>query len=219
MENFIGRNIRAFRNHKGLTQDEFAAAVGISQTSSSAWEDGTSLLRMSNADNLFEAFPELSFDDVFSAQLGFARKVLNRETGADVVNVPVYGSIAAGAPIEMIQAEGKMPVSGRLYNEHPRSFFLRVKGESMNRSLPNGCVALVDPDADFVDGKIYAVRVEKTDATVKIVHRAGSRVELIPDSYDSRFKKYSYRADGDGEDSVEILGRVVWYCAPFDFGR
>lgn len=219
MENYIGRNIKAFRGQKGFSQEGLGKIIKLSQTAESAWEDGKSLPRKKNIDRLFAAFPDLTHDDIFSAEHGFAVKALNREAGADVVDVPLYGSIAAGAPIEMIQAEGSMPVPGALYNAHPGSYFLRVSGESMNRSLPNGCVALVDPAADFVDGKIYAVRVDKTDATVKYVQRKTNSVDLIPNSYDPRFKRHSYPFGEDGEGEVEILGRVVWYCAPPDFSR
>ena len=68
----------------------------------------------------------------------------------------------------------------------------------MNRCIPNGCIALIDPDAEWVSGKIYAVRVGGTDATVKIVNFYKSSVELVPSSYDPRFKKKKYSAAEDG---------------------
>ncbi len=219
MDNFIGRNIQAFRAHKGLSQEGLGKIIELSQTTTSAWEDGKSLPRKANASRLFEAFPELSYDDIFSDEHGFARKVINRERGADVVNVALYGSISAGLPIEMIPNEDFVPIPGQLFNAHPKSFFLRVSGESMNRMLPNGCLALIDPKSEFIDGGVYAVCVGKTDATIKIVNRKKNRVELVPDSYDPRFKKQSFRIIDDEESPISILGRVVWFCAPLDYSK
>lgn len=184
-----------------------------------AWEDVKSLPRKVNASEFFEAFPELSHDDIFSEECGYACKTLKRARGLDVVQVPFYGAIAAGTPIEMIDVDETMPIPGHIYNAYPDSFLLRVSGESMNRCIPNGCIALIDPDAEWVSGKIYAVRVGGTDATVKIVNFYKSSKELVPNSYDPRFKKKKYSAAEDGDDSVRILGRVVWFFAPFNFGK
>lgn len=219
MENFIGRNIQAFRAHKGFSQEGLGNILGVSQTSISAWEDGKSLPRKVNASEFFKAFPELSHDDIFGEEYGYACKTLKRARGLDVVDVPFYGAIAAGTPIEMIDVGETMPIPGHIYNAYPDSFLLRVSGESMNRCIPDGCIALIDPDAEWVSGKIYAVRVGGTDATVKIVNFHKSSVELVPCSYDPRFKKKKYSSAEGDNDSVRILGRVVWFFAPFNFGK
>ena len=148
MENFIGRNIQAFRAHKGFSQEGLGNILGVSQTSISAWEDGKSLPRKVNASEFFKAFPELSHDDIFSEEYGYACKTLKRARGLDVVDVPFYGAIAAGTPIEMIDVGETMPIPGHIYNAYPDSFLLRVSGESMNRCIPDGCIALIDPDAE-----------------------------------------------------------------------
>lgn len=64
MENFIGRNIQAFRAHKGFSQEGLGNILGVSQTSISAWEDGKSLPRKVNASEFFEpspSFPTTTF--------------------------------------------------------------------------------------------------------------------------------------------------------------
>lgn len=116
MENFIGRNIQAFRAHKGFSQEGLGNILGVSQTSISAWEDGKSLPRKVNASEFFEAFPELSHDDIFSEECGYACKTLKRARGLDVIQVPFYGAIAAGTPIEMIDVDETMPIPGHIYN-------------------------------------------------------------------------------------------------------
>lgn len=139
MENFIGRNIQAFRAHKGFSQEGLGNILGVSQTSISAWEDGKSLPRKVNASEFFEAFPELSHDDIFSEECGYACKTLKRARGLDMVQVPFYGAIAAGTPIEMIDVDETMPIPGHIYNAYPDSFFAARIGR-VDESLYSGWV-------------------------------------------------------------------------------
>lgn len=219
MENCIGQNIRMLRAHKGLSQEGLGNILGVSQTAMSAWEDGTSIPRKANASKIFEAFPELTHDDIFSDKLGFARMAIRRKAGNNAVEVPLLGTIAAGSPLEMVELEESMLVPEQIRCAHPRSFLLRVSGESMNRRLPNGCIALIDPDVEIVSGKMYAVRVGESEATIKIVQFKNDAVELVPCSYDPRFKKKKYVRNEDGDAPVRIMGGVVWYFAPFDLEK
>lgn len=115
---------------------------------------------------IVESLPSLTMDDVYSQVLGYARRVLQQaqpESGSSFGFVPLYGSIAAGAPIEMLQIEEIHPVPNALLLRYPKAFYLRVKGESMNRVLPNGSYALVCPTTDVVSGSVYAVSVGSSE--------------------------------------------------------
>ena len=149
MNNFIGNNINAIRIHKGLSQEQLAKAAGVSQTTISAWECGSSTPRKANIYKLIEAIPSLDFDDVMSEDNGFAKKVLrmSRATSDEsYANIPIYGEIAAGTPIDMMEIDDSFPVPAKIRNAHPNSGLLRVVGDSFNRRLPNGCLALIDFD-------------------------------------------------------------------------
>lgn len=101
MENYIGDNIHAIRGNFGLSQEQLAAIAEVSQTSVSAWECGQTIPRFSNAVKIVESLPSLTMDDVYSQVLGYARRVLQQahpESGSSFGFVPLYGSIAAGAP-------------------------------------------------------------------------------------------------------------------------
>lgn len=136
----------------------------------------------------------------------------------EFVDVPLYGSIAAGTPIEMIEVEGTHPVPKKVMDRHPDAFLLRVEGESMNRILPNGCYALVDPcdDVDH-DNQPYAVCVNGYDATIKRVKKLAYGFELDPDSTDPTFKAKIYDYGEDGTDRITVIGRIVYHVLPFDW--
>ena len=112
---------------------------------------------------------------------GFKGLKLLSPTSCDFVDVPLYGSIAAGTPIEMIEVDGTHPVPSKVCDRYPNAFLLKVEGDSMNRVLPDGCYALVDPCETVEDnGKPYAVCVNGYDATIKRVRKLNSWCRTPP---------------------------------------
>lgn len=220
MENYIGNNINAIRTNYGLSQAQLAEIAEVSQTAVSSWECGQNVPRFSNAVRIVEALPDLKMDDIYSQVLGYARRVLRQSRGEpeDLFGyAPLYGSIAAGAPIEMLQINEVHPVPSTLLERYPKSFYLKVSGESMNKCLPNGSYALVYPTAEVVDGAVYAVSVGGSDAAVKRVRKLNNGVSLEPDSTDSTFRPQVFDySEGNGE-TLAVIGRVVWFCVPYDY--
>lgn len=134
------------------------------------------------------------------------------------VDVPLYGSIAAGTPIEMVAVEDSHPIPERVRDAHPGCFLLRVSGESMNRVLPNGSYALIEPCEEVTrDGKPYAVCVNGFDATIKRVRKLANGFELVPDSNDPTYRSKVYDYGVEGTETITVIGRVVWYCVPWDW--
>lgn len=134
------------------------------------------------------------------------------------VNVPLVGSIAAGQPLEMLSTTDWHPIPPDVADMYPKAFLLRVRGESMNRVLPNGCFALVDPCSEVLEqGDPYVVAIDNTDATVKRVRVLNNGIELLPDSNDPTFKPLLFDYSVDKATSIRIVGRVVWFCVPKDW--
>lgn len=220
MHNFIGNNIKALRVHKGLSQEQFAEIADVSQTAVSAWECGLSDPRRSNVQRIIDAVPGITFDDILSKEKGFARKVLAtpRSESTTLVEVPLFGSISAGKPIEMLDIEDTYPIPDSVHEKHPRAFMLKVRGESMNRVIPNGSYALVDPAySEAQDGKVYAVCIDNSSATIKRIHKLNNGVELQPDSTDPTFKSVIFDYDDNDARTLTIFGQVVWFSVPYCF--
>ena len=150
---------------------------------------------------------------------GFKGLKLLSPTSCDFVDVPLYGSIAAGHPIEMIEVDGTHPVPSKVCDRYPNAFLLKVEGDSMNRVLPDGCYALVDPCETVEDnGKPYAVCVNGYDATIKRVRKLNNGFELVPDSTDPTYTPKTYNYNEPGTETVTVIGEVVYYVLPFDWG-
>lgn len=132
-------------------------------------------------------------------------------------DVPLFGSIAAGRPTDPDEADDVFPIPTRLHAEYPRAFMLRVDGTSMNRIMPDGSLALVDPNATEAEsGKVYAISVGDTAATVKRVRRLSNGIALEPDSTDPTHHPIVLDYADEDAPTASVIGRVVWYCPPLD---
>lgn len=195
---------------KGWSQQDLADRMGTTQQTIQRYESGARDIKASVLIKL-----SATLDVTISYLLGMENASLPNN---DTVDVPLFGRIAAGMPIEMDAVEDTQPVPVKVHERHPDAFLLRVEGESMNRVLPNGCFALVDPcDEVERDGAAYAVCVNGYDATIKRVRRLANGFELAPDSIDPTFKPKVYDYGVDGTDKVTVIGRVVYYVLPVDW--
>lgn len=105
---------------------------------------------------------------------------LVREAANDVIDVPLHGRIAAGAPIEAIEGQSSMPVPAALLGpgEH---YALEVSGDSMiEAGIFDGDYALVRRTDTARDGEIVVALVRNEEATLKYLRRENGMVRLDP---------------------------------------
>lgn len=211
-------NLKVVRKSVGMTQQEAAKKSGIPLGTIRRWEQGVNEPDMESVIKLAQLYGT-STDTILGSQFADDIEGLRKVSFSGFVDVPLYGSIAAGVPIEMVPVDDTHPIPDVMHERYPDAFLLRVKGESMNRVIPNGSYVLIDPrQRELVtDGQPYAVCVNGFDATVKRVKRLANGVQLVPDSNDPTYPVQTFDfADPDVE-TVTIIGRVVWYCIPFDW--
>lgn len=120
----------------------------------------------------------------------------------DVIEIPLHGKIAAGVPIEALEGSQMLPVPAALLGsgEH---YALEVSGDSMvDAGILDGDYALVKRTNTARDGEIVVALVRGEEATLKYLHREGSKVRLDPANaaYDPQF----YRPD-----EVEVQGKLA----------
>ena len=98
-----------------------------------------------------------------------------------VVAIPLYGKIAAGAPIAALADETQtisvpfdMVANGRYYA-------LKVEGDSMiEAGILDGDTAIIKQQAQADNGKIVVALIDNEEATLKILKKQGNTVNLIP---------------------------------------
>lgn len=215
LEEAIERLIK--ENYGGVPK--FAEKIDVPPTTIyNALRRGMANTRTETTDRIYR---ELNIDWDTAKLHGFRGLKLKGDaknpTGPQFVDVPLLGSIAAGKPIDMMESDGRFPAPLPIIERHPRSFFLRVEGDSVNRRIPDGYVALVDPDdREPNERDIFAVCVNGYSATLKHVRKLANGYELVPDSYDPTQRPIVFDYGEEGTDEVTIIGKVIWAAVPFD---
>ncbi|MBI3318541.1 MAG: transcriptional repressor LexA [Candidatus Omnitrophica bacterium] len=138
----------------------------------------------------------------------FARGIRVLEGGSpegELIEVPVVGRIAAGAPILAEQnIEERLQVDPRLVPA-PGCFAVRVHGESMhNAGIMDGDYVIVRPTPTAENGQIVAVLIEG-EATVKRFYQEKGRIRLQPEN--PAIEPIFLHPTGNP--SIRIMGRVV----------
>ncbi len=96
--------------------------------------------------------------------------------------VPLIGEVAAGRPILAVEdIEDRLPVRQDWLPVHERSFFLRVRGDSMAEGIQAGDLVLVDPGVRVHRTEIVVAMIED-EATVKRFYPEADRVVLRSDN-------------------------------------
>ena len=214
LEDAIRRLIK--KNYGSIPK--FAAVIDVPENSIySALSRGMGNTRTELTDKIYR---ELNID-WDTAKLGDDYRGLKLKTAVpntNMVDVPLYGAIAAGTPIEMTPVENTQPIPSKVYELHPNAFLLKVEGNSMNRVLPNGSYALIDPCKTVErDGAPYAVCVNGYDATIKRVRKLNNGFQLVPDSTDPTYETKTYNYNEPDALTITVIGRVVYYVLPFDW--
>ena len=124
------------------------------------------------------------------------------EPANDVIDIPLHGRIAAGAPIEALEGQTSLPVPAALLGpgEH---YALEVSGDSMvEAGIFDGDFALIRRTDSARDGEIVVALVHGEEATLKYLHKDGGHIRLDPAN-----AAYDPQVYGPGE--VQVQGKLA----------
>lgn len=220
----FGKNFKAIREDAGLSQYEAADKLGLTQTTISSWETRGGKPRSRQIEERIYKLFGVNEKDIYGFGDGYYAKKNGlsssiAEPGSDfITSAPVVGQIAAGDPnaaIEMTDETHDLPSHVR--KRFPDGFFLIVRGDSMNKVLPDGCYAYIAPaeELEIHSGDIAAVKVNGDEATVKRVKLYDDLIILEPESTNPAHKRRIIDSNDPDAPYVRMLGRVVWYDYEF----
>jgi len=196
--------IKELREKAGYkSQQSFADAFGVAQSTVGGWEAGK---REPN----YETTIKLSqfFGVPVDYLLGIDYSKENSTMDKTRVMVPVLGDVAAGLPMyaeeNIIDYEELSPDIVRAGEEY---FGLRIRGRSMEPRMLDGDVVIVRKQDDVDTGDIAVVLVNGDSATVKKIKKGPDGVMLIPNN--PAFEPMFYSNDDIKRLPVAILGKVV----------
>ena len=99
--------------------------------------------------------------------------------------VPLYGRIAAGTPIEAIRDEGEVMHLPQGFIGHGDHYALTVDGDSMVKAGIHDQDTVIIRRCDTADnGAIVVALVDDQEVTLKRLRRAGNKIVLEPENDD-----------------------------------
>jgi repressor LexA len=120
----------------------------------------------------------------------------------DILEIPLHGRIAAGAPIEALEGQSMLSVPAALLGpgEH---YALEVSGDSMvEAGILDGDYALIRRTEQAREGDIVVALIQEHEATLKYWRREGAMVRLDPANH--RYDPQRYAPD-----QVRVQGRLA----------
>jgi repressor LexA len=123
---------------------------------------------------------------------GMLRKAWNRSRSVEpvdpaespssgLVTLPLFGSVAAGQPIEAVEVPESIDVPRELVPTRGDAFVLRVAGDSMiEDQICDGDFVVVESRPEARDGETVVALVRGSDVTLKKLYRQGPTVRLQP---------------------------------------
>src|SRR3989338_8217125 len=121
---------------------------------------------------------------------GYLKKEANQPRGIQpfqlnsnesVVQIPLLGTIAAGAPIEAIEEPETITVTKNQLSGSGRHFALRVKGTSMlDEGIFDGDIVIIREQQTAENGETVVAIVDQNEATLKKLYRENHWISLQP---------------------------------------
>ena len=180
----IGEKIRLLRKEKGLTQQELAKCIKMSDGNLSKYELGR-LEPSTDTIKMLADFFNVSTDYLLGLSTDRTKanksNPIKKSSIPISAQVPIIGVIRAGYPIRAEEnIEGYEYTSVRNPNEY---YYLRVTGDSMiGAGIDDGSLVLVHEQNYADNGDIVVCLTDDESATLKRFRQHGRTVMLIPEN-------------------------------------
>lgn len=203
----FAKNLNQLLKMHNMTQAELAERMGVSTATTSNWCKGIKLPRMDKVDKMCAIF------DCLRSDLMEDKGYLQGKKKRKGIVINVYGRVAAGVPIEMIE---DIIDTEEITEEMARTgdfFALQIHGDSMEPRMTEGDVVIVRVQEDAESGETVIATVNGTDATCKRLKKYADGIALI--STNPAYEPMYFSNKEVVEKPVRILGRVVELRAKF----
>lgn len=217
----LGEIIKQYRSEHNLSMDAFSEKSGISKAYISLLEKNkhpkTGKPIAPSIQSIKQAAKGMSmdFDTLFNRIDGNVDISDNNvtETQRKGIIIKVYGRVAAGIPLEMIEdiidTEEIPPDLART----GEFFGLQIHGDSMEPKFSEGDVVIVRKQDDAESEDIVIATVNGTDATCKRLKKYKEGIALL--STNPAYEPMYFTNEEIIDKPVRIIGRVVELRAKF----
>lgn len=199
-------NLKAVRMSRHLTQAEVSAMTGIPASSLAKWEQGLRRPKIDAIQRLADLY-RVPVNDLLRSDL------LHRGSVAPIAAAIVRGEDGAYVHVN----GGDHPVSSDTLARHPDCYYLAITDDSVDRIIPDGYLALVDPDGTASSGDLAVVSVGGEVAVVRRLLVASGILVLRPESHNPSWHQRTVDTEAPGGPGVTFMGRVIGATTPEDW--
>lgn len=196
--------LKELRQNRNITQGKLAEALNLARSTVAMYESGSSEPDFSTLQKIADYF-NVSIDYLLGRDSNISATAFNR----NVVRIPIYGTIPAGVPVEMIEdsyiddyeeIDEALTKGGNVY------FGLKIKGDSMSPEFRNGDTIILKKQDTCESGEFCAVSINHTESTFKKVILKPNGITLQP--LNAAFEPMFYTNQEVAELPITILGVV-----------
>lgn len=209
-------NLEIVRKGARMSEEEFAALVGVTADDVINWEHGTSRIDRNSLAILVDKFKvtEEYLLDKTDLPVDISKLKWNDNVRPvklpidDMEKIPLLGAIAAGTPIEAIEnndIDDYIYFDTRGYSSP--IFALNIVGASMEPRIFEGDIAIIEVTGFVNSGEVAAVKVNGNDTTLKQVKFESDGMWLI--GFNPSFKPIFYTAKECTELPVTVIGKLI----------
>ncbi len=212
----IGKRIKIERKNRKITQKELADIVGVNNEGTlGTYESGRNripidvLLRITNYFKI-PLTKFLHFNDSNIDLIPYTHECNNFPDDESVIKVSVYSEVGAGNFVDFLSYNPvtELYLKKEFYKKNMSA--VKVRGESMSPTIKeNGYVGIDINDREYLEGKIYAVRIPDEGIAIKRVFYYKDQGKIILKSDNKNFADRELKTDKIDEDNF-IIGRVKW---------
>lgn len=209
--NNLGQKIRSSRKALNLTQSELSERTNVPLMQISRYERNVNEPDFETIKRIADAL-----DVPTTWLLGIKDEILSESNNLyknpNPRYAPLLGTASAGTPENTDDFIDEMlEVPTFIKHKANYMFFIKVNGDSMNKLMPNGSVALILKSEHFtkqpVSGDIVVFKVDN-EFCIKRFIETDTVVIFEPSSYSDEFKPLVY-VKGSNID-IEIIGKVIY---------
>lgn len=217
----LGKKVALRRKELNISQAELAKAVGVSRMSVSKWEKSKAQIKGENLQPLAKALDcdvdwlldnDQSSEHAATLQIGKQAADLAPDSA---VVLDLYDIEVSAGHAELIAQSGRgdFITFNREYlnawlGVNTRNVFLMpVRGDSMEPTLKNKSIIMINRTEEFIGDGVYAIRFH---GKVMIRRLLFSKTGLTVTSDNRDYKEWEMTHDELNTEDFEIIGEVVW---------
>lgn len=201
----MARNIKRLMDIHNKDRNDICKDLNFKYTTFTDWINAKTYPRIDKIEMMANYFGVSKADlvEIQPKQSSFSKGVI----------INVYGSVAAGVPIEAIE---DIVDTEEITQDLARTgtfFGLKIKGDSMEPRMTTGDVVIVRKQDDAESGDIVIATVNGSDATCKRLKKYENGIALL--STNPSYEPMFFSNQEIEEKPVKIIGRVVELRAKF----